>query len=409
MKSDIDSLMQAANLDAILVSGSAQHNPTMFYLTGGAHMTHGELIKKRGEEAVLYYSPMERDEAARTGLPTRNLMDYNYQELLKESDGNAAQATAKRYKQMLSELGIESGRMAVYGKVEAGPSYTVLTALQQLMPEIEIVGEMGRSVLLQAMETKDASEAERMRRMGQITVEVVDRVASFLQEHKAKDGILVKADDQPLTIGDIKKKISAWVAGLGVENPHGVIFAIGHDAGVPHSTGNPEDLLQLGKTIVFDIFLQEPGGGYHYDFTRTWCLGHAPEAEQKLYDDVKFVFDDIMGGLEANAPFPLLQKRTCDLFEEQGHPTIQSDPRTQEGYVHSIGHGLGLNVHEQPSARGKGNLLKPGVVVTIEPGLYYPEKGMGVRIEDTVYVREDGEIEVLAEYPHDLVLPISKT
>ena len=74
--------------------------------------------------------------------------------------------------------------------------------------------------------------------------------------------------------------------------------------------------------------------------------------------------------------------------------------------MHSIGHGLGLNLHEKPSSRGEGNLLKPGVVVTIEPGLYYPERQMGVRIEDTVYVHQNGEIEVLAEYPHDLILPL---
>jgi Xaa-Pro aminopeptidase len=67
---------------------------------------------------------------------------------------------------------------------------------------------------------------------------------------------------------------------------------------------------------------------------------------------------------------------------------------------------LGLNIHEKPSAIEEEARLKPGVVVTIEPGLYYPEKEMGVRIEDTVYVHADGTIEVLAEYPHDLVLPI---
>ena len=331
MKSDIDHLMGAADLDALLITGPAQHNPTMFYLTGGAHMTHAELIKKRDEQAVLYYYPMERDEAARSGLQTRDLMEYNYEALLKECGGDAAQATAKRYQQMLLDHGIDSGRIAVYGRIEAGQSYTVFAALQEIMSDLEIIGEVGTSVLLQAMETKDADEVERIRRMGKVTIEVVDRVAKFLQTHKAQEGVLVKDDSQPLTIGDVKSQISSWVAELGAENPHGVIFAIGHDAGVPHSTGNAHDPLALGKTIVFDIFLQEPGGGYHFDFTRTWCLGYAPDAEQDLYDDVRFVFDDIMGGLESNAPFSLLQKRTCALFEEQGHPTIQSSPRAQEG------------------------------------------------------------------------------
>ena len=73
MKSDLDRLMKAHDLDAILVTGPAKHNPAMYYLTGGGHMTSAELIKPRVGDAVLYYNPMERDEAAATGLKTKNL------------------------------------------------------------------------------------------------------------------------------------------------------------------------------------------------------------------------------------------------------------------------------------------------------------------------------------------------
>ncbi len=406
MKSDLDALMEKHNLDALLVIGAATHNPMMHYFTGDVHMGDGALIKVRGQQPTLFYNPMERDEAARTGLTTRNLIEYNLPALTKEQGGDAAKGLAARYARMLADCGLEQGRVALFGKVEIGAPFAVFNALAALAPQVELVGQTGRSVLAEAMETKDEAEAERMRRMGRITAEVVGRVQAYLQSHKAKDGVLVKADGTPVTVGDVKTLINASALELGVENPHGTIFAIGRDAGVPHSTGNPDDALELGKTIVFDIFLQEPGGGYHYDFTRTWSLGYATPEAQKLYDDVRTVFDDLMGGLEANAPFNLLQERTCDLFEAQGHPTIRQDPAVQEGYVHSVGHGLGLNIHEQPFSRDASVTLRPGVVVTIEPGLYYPSKGMGVRIEDTVYVRPNGEIEVLADFPHDLVIPI---
>jgi len=408
MKKDIDAIMEKKGLDVILVSGPSGHNPSLYYFTGNVHMTHGVLIKKRGEEPVLFYHSMERDEAAKTGMETRNLDEYRYDKLLKEVNGDRVQASALRYKKVLTDLGVNSGRMAVYGLIEAGVSFSVYNALQEIMPELEIVGEVGSTLLLEAMETKGEEEVEHIRRMGQVTVEIVDKVAKFLQSHKSKDGYLVKADGKRLTISDVKRKIDLWAIESGVTNPHDCIFAIGRDAGVPHSTGNPDDFLQLGKTIIFDIFLQEPGGGFHYDFTRTWCLGHAPEEEQNLYQDVRTVFDEIMGGLEANAPFKALQERTCELFEAQGHPTVKSDPLTQEGYVHGLGHGLGLHVHEQPFSREKEAKLKAGVVVTIEPGLYYPEKEMGVRLEDTVYVHVDGKIEILAEYPYDLVLPLEE-
>lgn len=406
MKQDLDALMEKHNLDGLLVIGAATHNPMMHYFTGDVHMGDGALIKPRGAAPTLFYNPMERDEAARTGLHTRNLIEYNLPALTKEHGGDAVKAQAARYAKMLADCGLEKGRVALFGKVEFGAPFAIFNALAQMAPQVELVGQTGRTLLAEAMETKDEAEAERMRRIGRITAEVVGRVKAYLQSHKAKGGVLRKKDGSPVTVGDVKTLINASALELGVENPHGTIFAIGRDAGVPHSTGNPADALELGKTIVFDIFLQEPGGGYHSDFTRTWCLGYAPPDAQKLYDDVRHVFDDLMGGLEANAPFNLLQERTCDLFEAQGHATIRQDPAVQEGYVHSVGHGLGLNIHEQPFSRDSSVTLRPGVVVTIEPGLYYPSKGMGVRIEDTVYVRPDGEMEVLADFPHDLVIEI---
>ena len=102
---------------------------------------------------------------------------------------------------------------------------------------------------------------------------------------------------------------------------------------------------------------------------------------------------------------------TCDYFESKGHKTQLSTPTPLDGYVHSLGHGLGLNIHELPSARliaSNDGILQPGVVITIEPGLYYPDKGMGFRIEDSYWVRPDGKIELLAEYPYDFVLPMKK-
>ncbi len=410
MKSDLDRLMKKHNLDAILITGPAKHNPAMYYMTGGGHMTSAELIKPRGEDPILYYNPMERDEAAATGLQTKNLAEYGFKELVKQARGDSVKATALRYQKMLAEQGVTSGRMAIYGKIEVGAGYAVFSVLQDLLPDLEVVGEEARnSMLLEAMATKDASEIEHMRRMGKITTKVVGNVADFLTSHQAKNGVLVDRGGEALTIGDIKRRINLWLAMEGAENPEGTIFAIGRDAGVPHSSGNSDDVLRLGQTIIFDIFPCEAGGGYFYDFTRTWCLGYAPDEVQALYEDVYHVYRTIMAEIKGSAFFPDYQKRTCELFEAQGHPTIKQDPTLQEGYVHSLGHGLGLHVHERPwsgSTATKDDYLDPGVVVSIEPGLYYPEKGMGCRLEDTIWVTLDGDIEILSEYPLDLVLPI---
>jgi Xaa-Pro aminopeptidase len=408
MKTDLDTLMNSQNLDALLVTGSGQHNPAMVYLTGGGHMT-AELIKKRGADPVLFCNPMERDEAARTGLPTRNLGDYRMQELLKAAEGNYPLALAQRYQRMLADVGVTKGRVALYGRAEAGASFAVFSALQALMPEVTLVGETNDSLLLKARFTKGEQEAARIRHMGKVTTQVVAEVADFLTSHPARNGVLVKNDGQPLTIGEVKLKIDLWLAERGAENPEGTIFAIGRDSGVPHSSGNPDDLLRLGQSIVFDIYPCEKGGGYFYDFTRTWSLGYAPDELAALYETVKDVYNQVRTHFSVGEHCPVYQRLACDLFEAKGHPTIQNTPNTEQGYVHSLGHGLGLQVHERPwfgSNAANEDRIVPGVVFTVEPGLYYPERGMGVRLEDSVYVHPDGEIETLADFPMELVLPV---
>lgn len=411
MKSDIHALMEQHGLDALLISGAGQHNPSMVYLTGGGHLTSAELIIKRGEEPLLFCNPMERDEAAKSGLAIRDLGQYSYQDLLKEAQGDHTLAMALRYQKILSAAGVSGGRLAIEGKREIGLAFAIFSRLAELMPEITIVGEVNNSVLSNARKTKDETEIARIRRMGEITTQVVGQVADFLSAHRAKDDVLLKADETPLQIKDIKRKINLWLAELGAENPEGTIFAIGRDAGVPHSTGNPEDILRLGQTIIFDIYPCEAGGGYHHDFTRTWCLGYAPDDALALYEDVRAVYEQIMQELRPNGQCKTYQERTCELFEAKGHPTVNSNPQTREGYVHGLGHGLGLDVHEAPrlgSTATEEDRLEPGVVVTIEPGLYYPDRGLGCRLEDTVWVRPDDKIEILAKYPLDLVIPVKQ-
>jgi len=227
-----------------------------------------------------------------------------------------------------------------------------------------------------------------------------------------EDEVLLKDDGNPLTIGDVKSKIALWLTERGAADVEGVIFAIGRDAGVPHSVGDPVEPITLGKTIVFDIFPAEKGGGYFYDFTRTWSLGYATPEAQAMYDQVQEIYDKVIENLDLNANFVDYQRMTCEYFESKGHKSPLTTKNPLDGYVHSLGHGVGLNIHERPGSSllmtGNDNLLKPGVVITIEPGLYYPEKGMGFRIEDTYWVRPDGVIEKLAEYPYDFVLPMKK-
>jgi Xaa-Pro aminopeptidase len=255
--------------------------------------------------------------------------------------------------------------------------------------------------------TKDADEVARIRKMGEITTAVVGDVAGFLTSHKTKNGVLVDQKGEVLTIGEVKRRINLWLAMRGADNPEGSIFAIGRDAGIPHSAGNNDDPISLGKTIIFDIYPTEAGGGYYFDFTRTWCLGHAPDEVLEVYEDVLDVYEKVYAAFKPDTACRDYQIMTCELFQEKGHPTILNDPQIKEGYVHSLAHGVGLHVHEGPmfsQAESNEDQLLLGSVITHEPGLYYPERGFGVRIEDTIWVNPDGSLETLAEFPKDLVL-----
>ncbi len=413
MKSELDDLMLAKNMNAFIVFGHAENNPPMTYLTGGGHVSHATLIKKRGGEAALFFGDMERDEAAKSGLKLIPYSTYDMAALHMKANRDGALAAAMRCEMMLKDLGITSGRVGVYGTYDLSAILGMLSHLKILVPEIDFIGEAREdSIFMLAMETKDETEVDRIRRMGKITTEVVAAVADFLTSREVReDQVLMKEDGSPLTVGDVHAKIRLWVAERGAELPSGFIFSIGRDAGVPHSAGNPSDLMRLGQTIVFDIYPAEAGGGYYYDFTRTWSLGYATVEAQTLFDQVKEIFDRVNGNFDLNVPFKNYQQMACEFFESKGHQTQLHTKSPVEGYVHSLGHGVGLNIHERPFSgltTGDEQRLARGVVVTSEPGLYYPEKGMGFRIEDTFWVRPDGRMEILADYPYDFVLPMKK-
>ena len=107
-------------------------------------------------------------------------------------------------------------------------------------------------------------------------------------------------------------------------------------------------------------------------------------------------------------PTAEMQLAVQDYFESLGHPTLRNTPGTNVGYVHSLGHGVGLNIHESPriAHNVKEDVFAAGNVITIEPGLYYPEQGFGVRVEDLLIVTPRGELVSLTDMPKDLILPL---
>ena len=400
--------MAERELDGFLVVGDAGGNKVMNYLTGGAHLERALVLKRRNGPLTLVHGAMERDTAAATGL---TLVDrdqqYNLYELLRKHEGNRLAAEVDYLLQVVEHQQLQ-GRLGLFGMMDAGEAYTLFNQLQDRLEGTTLVGEFEDSLFAEARETKDDREIDELVEAGRLTSLVVRETREFLSGHQARNDVLVRRDGEALTIGDVKRFIRERVAAYGMHEEHGCIFSQGRDAGVPHNAGDPVMPMRLGQSIVFDIFPLVPSGYFH-DLTRTWSLGYATDEVLEAWEQTKTIFDRVMAAVALGMPCRDLQNMTCDFYEALGHPTARSRPGTHEGYVHSLGHGIGLDIHEEPSLShrdGNTTVLMPGHVFSVEPGLYYPDRGFGVRIEDSVAFRESGALINLTDVPYDLVVPV---
>ena len=408
MKSDLDRLMEERNLHALLVMGNSGGNAVMNYLTGGAHLENALLVKRRGGPLTLIHGSMERDTAAETGL---ELVDrdqvYNRYKFLAKHNGDEVAAAVDYFSTVIRDHRL-LGRLGIYGNVDAGAALTLLTRLQDEIEDVELVGEYGTSLFSLARETKDDWEIGQLAEAGRLTCNVMGEVQEFIQSHRTRDGVVMKEDGTPLTIGDVKSFMRIRCMFHGLTESHDTIFSQGRDAGVPHNRGDEAMALRLGQSIIYDFF-PLVASGYCHDVTRTWSLGYATDEVQQAWDECKEIFDKSMAAIKLGVPYRDLQLMTCEYFESKGHPTPLNHPGTHIGYVHSLGHGIGLDIHEEPrlsASAGNDTVAAPGHVFSVEPGLYYPERGFGIRIEDSVAFNEAGKLMNLTDYPYDLVIPM---
>ncbi len=410
MKADLDQLMQERNLDGFLVIGDTSGNPVMQYLAGPIHLERAIICKRRGAPLTLIHGSMERDNAAQTGM---ELVDrdqtYNPHTLVRQHEGNRLAAQVDYLLQVIADFALE-GRLGIYGQGDMGAAYLLLNALADRLDGTEIMGEYTDSLFTAARETKDAAELAEVAELGRRTCLVVGEVQEFLQSHRIKEEMLVTAAGTPLTIGHVRRFLRQRLHDHELYEDHRTIFAQGKEAAVPHNAGSDDQILRLGQAIIFDIF-PKGASGYFYDMTRTWSLGYATDPVWEAWEQTKTLFDQVMANFHVGALCSRFQAQACDFYEARGHKTSRSHPGTHEGYVHSLGHGIGLDIHEGPNLSletGNVTRLQPGHAITVEPGLYYPERGFGVRVEDAVAFQPDGTLVWLTDYPYDLVVPMPK-
>jgi Xaa-Pro aminopeptidase len=190
---------------------------------------------------------------------------------------------------------------------------------------------------------------------------------------------------------------------MGCDLPGDVIVSHGPQSAVGHEEGHGE--LLRGEPVVVDIWPQDRASRCWADMTRTFVAagGDAPEELVEYWrfcrESLDLVYPDVRAGADCRELFA----RSCEPFHAAGQATqLNKEPGAvlQDGYFHSLGHGVGLEIHERPYLGRAPDVLQAGDVVSLEPGCYRQGFG-GCRLEDLVLVTDDG-CEVLTDFPYDL-------
>jgi len=378
MLSDLDPLMQSRNLSALVVPLHESMHAAFRWIARGAKLTKGYAVKVAGRAPVLVAYPMERDEAAASGLETRLVHDFDFDSVFRSAP-SAASAYGEFFDRILRELGA-SDSVAFFGNV---PAHLYVGIADELRRRNWRVGCDVDLVQL-ARKRKDLHEIDAIRSVGRRTEEVVEGVRGLLRDCER---------GRPLLLGDLKRFVTWEITRLGLVEDHETIVSQGRDAGVPHSRGDANAHVRASVPLVIDIFPADRQTGYFFDLTRTFCIGPIPDDLRRIHAQVGEAFERARDAMRPGTPASSYQALVCDFFESHGHATTRSNPATLSGYVHSLGHGVGLDIHEKPSFSlqpSNHDEVEAGDVLTIEPGLYYPDREIGVRIEDTFVVTESG-------------------
>jgi Xaa-Pro aminopeptidase len=205
-----------------------------------------------------------------------------------------------------------------------------------------------------------------------------------------------------LTVEALRREVAAILAADGLEQPEGNLIAPGREGAVPHNAGLPTSVVRRGESLIVDLF---PRRRLHADCTRTFCVGDAPSELIAAHRAVREALARASALAHEGASGFALHEAVSRHFAGLGYATTLADPATTTGYVHGLGHGVGFEVHELPHFRrdraGADGTLEREDVFTLEPGLYDPEAGYGVRLEDLCRLGSAG-LENLTPLPYDL-------
>jgi len=336
------------------------------------------------EQTGVLVSSLEYGRAkkeARADVVARH-SEYDYHD--KRDEYGPQEGLNRMYAEFVEDLGCES--VAVGGDFPVGRADGLRDRGLAVEPDLDNVVQDIRA-------TKTDEEVERIRETQRANEAAMARAEELIRGADREDGVLVRGNGDPLTSESVQQEIEIELLRHGCALDD-TIVAGGPQAADAHERGSGP--LPADDPIIVDIFPRSKDSKYHSDMTRTFANGDPGDAHRERYAVTHEAFDAALDAVEPGATGEDVNQAVVDVFDDHGYPTVFTEPGTESGFIHSTGHGVGLDVHEMPSISHGGEELQPGHVITIEPGLYEPGEG-GVRIEDIVVVTEDG-YENLTDY-----------
>jgi len=272
---------------------------------------------------------------------------------------------------------IKTDNVATFGMEKKAVTVFRLEGLENIITDASFV-DIQPKIDLQRM-TKSPKEIE----FAQEAVNIIERVMS--------EGI--KQVKVGMTEVELIAELEYLMRKFGADSPaFSTLVLSGEKSALPH--GSPGDrTLQKGDFLLIDMGVIK--NGYCSDITRTFIIGEASEKQKEIYNIVLASNEAGIHAINAGTEMKEFDIAARNVIEEAGYG---------EYFHNRVGHGLGIEVHEEPSVHMANNsLAESGLLFTIEPGIYIPGFG-GVRIEDEVYINEEGKKDVLTSFPKELLV-----
>ena len=368
-------------LEARLIIASGEACPDLYYRT--RFLTPDPYIYiEAGSEKIILVNDLEIDRARKESTTDRVLPTRDWEKKLSASGKTLSSVNI--VSSFLEEAKIKNIRVPFdfplgYADGLRKNGFNVMANMGPFFPERAF---------------KSPEEARTIRNVQIGVEESLGEIVRILKESTVREGF-IHYGGKVLTSETVKSILKKEMISKNLLGEH-TIVAGGEQACDPHMEG--EGPLPAHLPIVFDIFPHHESTRYFSDMTRTLFKGPVKNVHRELYEAVLEAQIKAISLAKPEEESRKLHQSVVDTFESLGYQTGEKNGR-MEGFFHGTGHGVGLEIHEAPRVGKTGELLKPGHVITVEPGLYYPGVG-GVRIEDMLYITETG-FENLTTFPKD--------